>query len=302
MFDLATTRFHNMNFYEFGFEDETFMNISGTIPLVAFGIILNYLFFALLNFIAIKNAKIRTCRKIGIYATSKISFKYPSLKLLHEGYIDIAFGAILNMISLLENKNKLGPFFADFGNVLNSILAIASFCVVFLLPSHIYYVLSKNHGLLMQNDIKEKYWVYYEEFRWDRQKIASHFLVVMLIRRLSMIVALIFLDGHPLFQMMILIAISLLKTSINIHAKPAHTRCSNYLNVFNEIQIMAANNMNIVFMINHQNETVNMEMKNTLGWMVIVNIALNISVNIINSMVQMVIVNFYALKNVFFDI
>ena len=79
----------------------SFLGQAGCLPIFAFVVILNFVFWKGVNYVAKKNYKNMYWRRIGIFASYKVIIKTPMMRIYTEGYLDLVLAAILNAILLL---------------------------------------------------------------------------------------------------------------------------------------------------------------------------------------------------------
>ena len=122
----------------------------------------------------------------------------PLLKLFIEGYIDIVLSCLLSVMAIMSEDTWAGlkSWFATFDDTLNSVVAIIAFLMVIFVPIYISYILKKFRNRLDDEQVMEKYGVFYEEYRLDDRN-AVYYPVIMMVRRLCLIIVLVTFVKKP---------------------------------------------------------------------------------------------------------
>ena len=122
----------------------------------------------------------------------------PLLKLFIEGYIDIVLSCLLSIMAIMSEDTWEGfaSWFGTFDDTLNSIVAIISFLMIVFVPIYVAKILKDNKSRLDNEDVRDKYGIFYEEFRLDN-KNAVYYPVIMMVRRLCLIIVLITFVKKP---------------------------------------------------------------------------------------------------------
>lgn len=205
----------------------------------------------------------------------------PLLKLFIEGYIDIVLSCLLSVMAIMSEDTWAGlaSWFATFDDTLNSVVAIIAFLMVIFVPIYVSHILKKFRNRLNDEEVKEKYGIFYEEFRLDNRN-AVYYPVIMMVRRLCLIIVLVTFVKKPWLQSQLLLAISMMNLCFMFAVRPYFDKLTNRMEIVNEITVYISAILHIQFNQESLDQKAISKFKNWLGWVVIGNVCANIIINI----------------------
>ena len=99
---------HNENYEFLGISDKNFIMNSGSYFIVASGVIIITIAKYIINYLAVKLAKFKVARRLGMWAYQKTYFKnsvIANLKLFLEAFFDLTLCAFLNMYAFYKSPS-----------------------------------------------------------------------------------------------------------------------------------------------------------------------------------------------------
>ena len=205
----------------------------------------------------------------------------PLLKLFIEGYIDIVLSCLLSVMAIMSEDTWAGilSWFATFDDTMNSVVAIIAFLMVIFVPIYVAYILKKFRNRLDDDEVLEKYGIFYEDYRFDNRN-AVYYPVIMMVRRLCLIIVLVTFVKKPWLQSQILLAISFGNLCFMFAVRPYVDKLSNRMEMINETTVYISALLHIQFNQESLDQKAISKFKNMLGWVVIGNVCANIVINV----------------------
>ena len=167
LFDFKETESLNLTFEQFEYGNLNFLMNSGSMGIAVFLVIIYFFVFMCLDKSSKRNYRSRTCRKVGIWSKGKIEFRIPLLTMLVEGYIDVTISAYLGMVALYRSyeKDELIEWFSNPTDGFLATITILTFITVIIIPFYINWRLTSNFEQLDNEEFRETYGVYYDDYK-----------------------------------------------------------------------------------------------------------------------------------------
>ena len=223
--------------------------------------------------------KYQWCRNIGIAVFNRHptrSFVQGFLKLFMESYFEVIICLALNLYAIINYKNPVQGFFNNSNNITCSLFTIFYSLLAIIFPVWGTIFLVRNFDNLHLNSIKLDYNFLFSDLKLKHlRQVLFHML--FLLRRLATMSVLVLLSDFPYFQIVILLVLSQIQMMYLLDCSPLATKKQNKIVFFNEISTYLVIHISFHFL----NPIMDNVLKQSLGWLIIGLISLNILVNLI---------------------
>ena len=99
-FKFRETNSFNPMFELFGIDSMNFISNSASLPVLFVLIIISWLFYSIVNQIAKKCYKYKSCRQIGLFADKRINLLNNLFTFYAQGYLDLLLSAVLMVYAI----------------------------------------------------------------------------------------------------------------------------------------------------------------------------------------------------------
>ena len=129
------------------------------------------------------------------------------LRFFTEGYLEIFFGAVLNVATFST---------AGYGEILSSSVSVIVTILCVFFPLGCFVLLYENRKAIQEDNtnLLKKYGTMYSEFKTDRAWYTYHYYSVFLVRRMLFVLGLVFLVDYPEVQCNAFIVLSALVSRV----------------------------------------------------------------------------------------
>lgn len=217
-------------------------------------------------------------RTVGIYAyrpNYRFDWLEGFLVLQVESDIIMLFCCFLNTLSLME-AHDVSRFFKSFGDVLNQVASISVMSSLLVLPFFVIDQVNQNFKRLSLGNSQGLIGVLVKDLKVDSIYRAA-FTFVFLVRRLFLVFVIVFLTKYNSIQCILMVASSLLKLVYLMWTQPFKKSSHLALAVFNEGQVW----INAVVLYGFCDASIDLGLRDNIGWVYIGNITINIVVNLV---------------------
>lgn len=231
----------------------------------------------LLNKLAVRYWENPTMRTVGIYAyrpNYRFDWLEGFLVLQVESDIIMLFCCFLNTLSLME-AHDVSRFFKSFGDVLNQVASISVMSSLLVLPFFVIDQVNQNFKRLSLGNSQGLIGVLVKDLKVDSIYRAA-FTFVFLVRRLFLIIVIVFLTEYNSIQCILMLTSSLLKLVYLLITKPFKKLSNLAMAVLNEVQIL----INAMILYGFCDASIDLGLRDVFGWVYIGNISINVFINV----------------------